>query len=265
MNSYKVLLLAAGFGSRLQPLTDIWPKCLMPINKKPLLEYWLDLMIDRGVEGIVVNTHYHAKIVKTFLEREKYFQHVTPFHEPQLLGTAGTLQANKDLFSGHTVLLVHADNFCKCDFSAFENYHFNERPEHCAITMMTFNTDNPKFSGIVEVDESNVVRAFHEKVSNPPGVTANAAVYFLTPEVCDFIFKRPSISDFSQDVIPKFMGRIATWHNSDIHRDIGTSDSLQKAQSESDFLLYANTDSWTEKFLTHPIHFELERLLANNA
>ena len=52
------LLLAAGFGSRLRPLTNEWPKCLMPIGEKPLLEYWLSNLHNLGITDVLVNTHY---------------------------------------------------------------------------------------------------------------------------------------------------------------------------------------------------------------
>jgi mannose-1-phosphate guanylyltransferase len=255
------LLLAAGLGSRLKPYTNDWPKCLMPINEKPLLEYWLDIAKELGAINVVVNTHYLAGTVKSFLERPVYKGWVTEIHEPELKGTAGTLRANEDALRDVTILLVHADNFCECDFKGFLEFHRTSRSRHCPITMMTFNTQNPRVCGIVEVDEDGVVIGFHEKVSNPPGNLANGAVYLVEPEVLQWICDRSEISDFSTQVLPHFIGRISTWHNRGTHIDIGSIESLRAAQAIVPHEAAARSetkDDWSEKFASHPIHTQIK-------
>ena len=69
LHDFKVLVLAAGYGTRLKPLTNIWPKCLMPIGKKPLLEYWLYKIKKAGFKNVYINTHYKKNIVKKFLNQ----------------------------------------------------------------------------------------------------------------------------------------------------------------------------------------------------
>jgi mannose-1-phosphate guanylyltransferase len=99
--------------------------------------------------------------------------------------------------------------------------------------MMTFETDDPRNCGIVEEDTRGLVTAFHEKVTHPPGNRANAAVYIFQPAVIDFLatLGKETI-DLSTEVIPRYLGRMCTFHNSDYHRDIGTSDSLARAERE---------------------------------
>lgn len=251
----RVLLLAAGLGTRLRPISEHWPKCLMPIGRRPLLEHWLLALRRAGVDRVMVNTHHHAKIVEAFLDRPGIRGTVQRFHEPVLLGTAGTLRANADFFRGCTTLLVHADNWVRCDLGDFLDFHRYRRPPHCAMTMMTFSTDSPQSCGIVETDEAGVVTAFHEKVGSPPGNRANGAVYLLEPEVLEWLLQHPVASDFSTQVIPAFIGRIATWHNGGVHRDIGTPESLLRAQDEvSDdepCLDEAVDDAWQVAFRSH--------------
>jgi mannose-1-phosphate guanylyltransferase len=233
----------------------------MPINGKPLLEYWLDIAKELGAKNVVVNTHYLAGTVKSFLERPVYKGWVTEIHEPELRGTAGTLRANEDALRDATTLLVHADNFCQCDFRAFLKFHQTSRPKHCPITMMTFNTQNPRVCGIVEVDEDGVVIGFHEKVSNPPGNLANGAVYLLEPEVLQWICDRPEITDFSTQVLPYFIGRIATWHNEGTHIDIGSIEALCEAQGRAQHkgaAISETSDEWLLKFASHPIHAQIK-------
>lgn len=254
-HSVKALLLAAGFGSRLQPLTNIWPKCLMPIGGIPLLEYWLEELDQLNIHDVLVNTHFHSEKVQSFLNREIYKDWIVHKYEQRLLGTAGTLFANVEYFVGSTVLFIHGDNWCQCNFQEFLYYHFFQRPKNTLMTMMTFLTDSPKTCGIVELDADGVVQGFHEKVVNPPGNLANASVYLLDPEILDLIKERPQAEDFDIDIIPELLGKIATWENIGIHRDIGSQDSLLIAQQDPLPELDAHHwDSWLNEFASHPIH-----------
>lgn len=248
-SSVRALLLAAGMGTRLKPLTDHWPKCLMPIGGRPLLEYWLQTLHSAGINDVLVNTHYQSDKVLEFLARKQFDGWVRVVHEKQLLGTAGTLRANSAFFQGGVALLIHADNWCQCDFNSFIQYHQQLRPKYCAITMMTFDTDAPQSCGIAEVDGDGVVLGFHEKVANPPGKRANAAVYLLEPEVLKWLNENQAISDFSTEVLPNYIGRIATWQNTGVHRDIGTVEALRAAQRDPlPELLWSDGDQWSSNF-----------------
>ena len=251
----RALLLAAGTGSRLRPLTDQWPKPLMPIGGRPLLEYWLESLRSVGVGEVLVNVHHHAEQMVQFLERPRYRGWVRIAHEVHPLGTAGTLSASREFFAGYTTLVAHADNWCRCDLGAFIAFHRHRRPEGCPITMMTFDTLAPETCGIVETDPTGVVVGFHEKVADPPGTRANGAVYLLEPELFDWLAQRPDLRDFSTEVLPSFLGRIATWHNSGIHRDIGTPEMLALAQQDpSPGLPWTENDAWSHWFKDHPVH-----------
>lgn len=259
------MLLAAGKGSRLRPLTNSWPKCLMPVHGVPILEYWLDLIHSLGIQDVLVNLHHLAPEVEAFLLRRKFKDWVKYVYEEELFGTAGTLRKNFKFFSGSTILLVHADNWCQCNFNDFINYHFYNRPKKCPITMMTFDSLNPQSCGIVNIDSDGIVKAFYEKVENPPGRIANGAVYLLEPEVMDLLCEDNSIFDFSTHVIPKYINRIATWHNNGIHRDIGTFDDLYEVQNHLSPAMLSNQniirckDGWSEAFDKHPIHIEIKK------
>lgn len=228
----KALLLAAGEGTRLRPVTNLVPKCLVPINAKPLLEYWLENLTKAGIDEFLVNTSYLNKQVEEFVAKSKYADKITLVHEEKLLNTGGTVLANSSFFEGEAFMLVHADNLSFCDFGEFINAHKN-RPATCEITMMLFKTDNPSSCGIVELDEFGVVQSFHEKVKNPPSDLANGAVYICEPSVLKFIqtLNKKEV-DFSLDVLPNYMGKINTYLNSIYHRDIGTIESYALAQVE---------------------------------
>ena len=133
----RALLLAAGLGTRLRPLTKTIPKCLVPIKGKPLLEIWLEGLTEAGVGPFLVNTHYLACQVEDYVNSSQYRNVLTIANEPDLLGTAGTLMKNLDFFQGEDGMLIHADNYCLADLSAFQQAH-RDRPNGCLMTMMTF-------------------------------------------------------------------------------------------------------------------------------
>lgn len=226
----RAVLLAAGLGTRLLPLTESVPKCLVQLGGRPLLDYWFESLTRANIGPFLVNTHHLAHVVRRCIEDSGYNRHVTLSHESELLGTGGTLLANRQFFNRDPVLLAHADNLCLCDFRDFREAH-ERRQASSVITMMTFRTSTPESCGIVEIDEQGVVTSFYEKVDNPPGHIANGAVYIVEPTAVDFLASlNKHYIDFSTEVIPRFIGQIYTWANTEIHHDIGTPDGLEKAK-----------------------------------
>jgi len=226
----KALLLAAGLGTRLQPITHRIQKCLVPISGKPLIEYWLDNLSQTSITDFLINTHHHAYQMQSYIQRSKYASKVTLVHEENLLLTGGTILQNRDFINNKTFMLVHADNLCLCDFNAFIKAH-TSRPKNTLITMMLFHTSNPESCGIVECDEEGIVQHFYEKVIAPPSNLANGAIYICEPEIIDFLVSlNQKEIDFSTEVIPHFLGRINTFLNKEYHRDIGTLESYATAQ-----------------------------------
>lgn len=228
---HAAILLAAGKGTRLAPLSNEWPKCLMPIGDRPLLDYWLFLLRRAGVSGVFVNTHTHAEHVKRYLERPMFADWATPYYEQELLGTAGTVRALAPYLGDEPVLVAHADNLIDCDLDSFFEAH-RLRSTGTVITMMTFASPNPRSCGIVEVNAEGVVERMEEKPADPKSSMANAAVYIFDREVIDLIVANESISDLSTELLPRFMGRIQAWHNGATLRDIGSPEQLTLAQRD---------------------------------
>lgn len=226
----KAILLAAGFGTRLRPLTDNIPKCLVPIKGKPLLEIWLEKLTNSGVNDIVINAHYLSAVVSQYICKSKYKDNIFLTFESHLLGTAGTVnKVLKFIDKGEDILLVHADNYCLDDLVEFIEYHKN-RPKECLMTMMTFKCDIPKNYGIVKINEKNVLINFFEKKENiNEGNLANAAIYILSVEFLEIMQKKYIDSfDFSNDIIPYFLNKIYVYQSKKLIVDIGTVENYNK-------------------------------------
>ena len=227
----RTFLLAAGLGTRLRPITYNIPKCLVSIKGLPLLGIWLKRLTEANIGPFLINTHYLPEQVEAFIKASPYCEQVTLINEIELKGTAGSLIANLDFFQGEEGLIIHADNYCLADFTAFQRAHIN-RPPECLMTMMTFRTNNPSSCGIVKLDERGIVSDFYEKADHPPGNLANGAIYILTPELLKKLGTDYRESkNFSTEIINQFIGRIYSYETSQIFIDIGNPDNYDQANS----------------------------------
>src|SRR5262249_8718461 len=115
----RALLLAAGLGTRLRPLTNRVPKCLVRINGIPLIDYWFDLLLKTSVERVLVNTHHLADVVRLHVAQSRWRDRIDLVHEANLLGTGGTILENSEYFKQRPFLVAHADNLTLFDLHKF--------------------------------------------------------------------------------------------------------------------------------------------------
>lgn len=227
----KALLLCAGFGTRLRPITNKIPKCLVKVNETTILENWLNKLENAGFSEVLINTHYlHNKVSDYLLSRKKSKIKIEVTYEEKLLGTAGTLIKNQEFFRDSKIALIHSDNMT--NFKIRELIKADAyRPDNCLLTMLTFTTDTPESCGIVVCDHNNILREFYEKNLDPPSNIANAAIYVFDNILLDLLVKKYChFKDFSKEVIPILIGKIFTYYTKEKLIDIGTPESLMKAK-----------------------------------
>ncbi len=230
------LLLAGGLGSRLKPLTNDIPKCLVPILGRPLLDIWIETCLNFNMAPIIINLCYLSEKVEEYLQSSPlYLKNKEKFillYEEELQGTGGTLLSQEYILDKNTFFVAHADNLSFFSMQDFYTIHKN-RPENCIITAMTFTTNTPKTCGIFDLDSQNIAKGFYEKVENPPSNLANGAVYFMEAQVFDILKQSDKTKpDISLDLLPYCLGRIQTFHNDTYHRDIGNIESYNTAQND---------------------------------
>src|SRR5438309_11324826 len=125
----KAFLLAAGHGTRLRPITDNIPKCLVPIRGTPLLSIWLELCKQFGIDEVLINIHAHAAIGRDFLQQNAYGIRAHVVEQEQLLGSAGTLRCNRDWVAAEDEFWVfYADVLCHPDLGNMLRLHRQRRP-----------------------------------------------------------------------------------------------------------------------------------------
>lgn len=223
----KVLVLAAGLGTRLYPLTETMPKCLVPIAGRPLLDYWFDRFAEAGLREILVNTHHLAGRMRAYIERinETGDFDVSETFEPRLLGSGGTVHANRDFADdADHCLIVYADIFSDVDLSEFLRVHCSHSDP---FTMLLFRAPDPRKCGIVELDGEGRVVAFEEKPRNPRSDLANGGVYAVTADAYREMADMNRF-DIGYQVLPAFVGRMRGWEWHGYHQDVGCLEALRR-------------------------------------
>jgi mannose-1-phosphate guanylyltransferase len=225
----KAFLLAAGVGSRLRPITDTTPKCMVAIGGRPLLDIWLDELDRAGVDEVLVNLHHLPDVVRNHLAARTGTPAVRTFFEPELLGSAGTLAANRAWVGGEQMFLAcYADNLTDFDLRSLTETH----QAHGAIATLTvFHSERPSAGGVVELDAAGTVTGFTEKPSQPVSDLVNAGMYAFHPCVLDEI-SGPPPRDIGYDLLPRLVGRAKAMPVAGYFRDIGTPEAYQRAQQE---------------------------------
>ncbi len=226
------MILAGGLGTRLRPLTDSLPKCLVPIKGRPLVDYWIDALAASGVKRAWVNTHAHADRVRDYIQRVNTSGrlNLAESHEPKLLGSAGTIAANADIADdADDVIVVYADNFSDIDLARMLAFH---RSHGDPCTMLLFRAPDPSACGIAELDDHGRVVSFVEKPSEPKSDLANGGVYIVTADAYREIAAMEAF-DIGFEVLPKFVGRMRGWPWEGYHLDIGTPEALAKARRDA--------------------------------
>ncbi len=223
----KAFLLAGGLGERLRPLTDDFPKCLMPVAGRPLLSYWVTLFERYGITEVLINLHHLPDPVVEYLRslgnRRVRFR---IFREDRLLGSAGTIAANADFIRGEKdYYILYADNLTNVNLESLARFH---REHHGILSMGLFRTPAPWQCGIVELDSHGLVTSFQEKPAHPLSNLANAGVFMASADLLAHI-PQVSVADLGQHVLPKLIGHMYGYEMREYLQDIGTMENYLSA------------------------------------
>ncbi len=225
----KAFLLAAGKGTRLQPLTLHTPKCLVPVGGRPLIEYWFDLFQVHGIGEVLVNTSHLSEKVRTYLSGNSRDIRIEVTFEENLLGSGGTIKKNWDFVKAEeSFFIFYADNLTNMDLDKMSRFHHEKKRD---FTLALFRVPNPRECGIVELDKDSTVVSFTEKPANPVSDTAFAGVMLSTGALADF-FPDKDTFDLGYDVLPRLAGRAAGYITEDYLLDIGTREKLYRAEED---------------------------------
>lgn len=237
----KAMILAAGLGTRLRPLTKNLPKQMLPLAGKPLLEYTIEWLGRHGIKDIVINLyHCPEAIVNYFGPGTRWEVNITYAPEKQLWGTAGAVKRMAWYLKDGPFLVIYGDNLSTCDLSCLCQFHQSHRRSRRARqglgTIALHYRENPTSSGIVQLDENQRIIRFLEK---PEGARVfshlvNAGIYILEPEVLDYI-PPGQFYDFGHDLFPRLLAEGQTLYGymmAEYILGVDTIESYLQAQSD---------------------------------
>jgi len=226
----KAFLLAAGLGTRLRPITNKIPKCLVKIHNQPLLYYWLKLCEKYGVNEVIINLHYLPEKVKECLEKNQTAVRLKTVYEEELFGSGGTIFKNKDFVKGEeSFFIFYADNLTNVNLDKIKSFH---KTHNGFLTMGLFMTNSPENCGIAELDGNKRIIDFVEKPKKPKSNLANAGIYLARQEIFSFFPNDNKLIDFGVDILPKLVNKMYGYLISEYLIDIGTMENYEKAQKE---------------------------------
>ncbi|MFZ0320855.1 MAG: nucleotidyltransferase family protein [Candidatus Sulfotelmatobacter sp.] len=226
----KAFLLAGGLGTRLRPITDKVPKCLVPIRGTPLLNIWLDLCFRSGITEVLINLHAHAETIEQYLRKLDSPVQVRVVHEEQLLGSAGTLAANRSWVENDPAFwILYSDVLTKANLCRMAEFHSSRSHDGRLATLGLYRVPDPSRCGVAISDSNGVIIGFEEKPQLPRSNWVFSGLMVATPGFLDLI-PRSLPADIAFDVLPRMLGKMMAYPIHDYLLDIGTISNYQKAQ-----------------------------------
>jgi mannose-1-phosphate guanylyltransferase len=224
----KAFLLAGGNGTRLRPLTDSVPKCLVPIRGIPLLDIWLDLCALSGISDVLINIHAHTKLIEQHLSRTQPPVNVRLIREGSLLGSAGTIAANRDwIGTDGAFWVLYSDVLTTMDLRRMGEFH---RHNEDIATLGLYRVPDPSRCGVALTDEEGLITEFEEKPEAPRGDWVFSGIMAASPKLFDAI-PRSVPADISFHVLPRLLGKMRAYLIHDYLLDIGTLFNYRQAQT----------------------------------
>jgi mannose-1-phosphate guanylyltransferase len=191
----KAMVLAAGLGTRLRPLTYEVTKPMVPVLDRPVMEHIVELLDKHGFEEVIANLHYFPDSI-----REYFGERLSYRFEDELLGTAGGVRGCADFFGEEPFLVISGDALTDIDLQAFAARH---KETGGVATLAVKQVPDTREYGVVLHDREGRITGFQEK---PPPEEAlsdlgNCGIYMFDPKIFDYFPSRPFV-DWAQDVFP---------------------------------------------------------------
>jgi mannose-1-phosphate guanylyltransferase/mannose-1-phosphate guanylyltransferase/phosphomannomutase len=218
------MVLAAGLGTRLRPLTYEITKPMVPVLDRPVMAHIVDLLDRHGFERVVANLHYFPETI-----REHFGERLEYRHEPELLGTAGGVRACADFFGGESFLVISGDALTDIDLGAFVARH---RASGGVATLAVKRVADTREFGVVLHDREGRITGFQEKPNPDEALSdlGNCGIYIFEPEIFDYFPERP-FADWAQDVFPALLEHDVPFHIHELREywnDVGSLGELRQ-------------------------------------
>ncbi len=230
----KAMILAAGLGTRLKPLTEEIAKPMVPIVNKPVMEHTLALLARHGIRDLFVNIHYYPEAMREhFGDGSRWGVNLTFSYEEELLGTAGGVKKLEREFAGDDFLVISGDALTDLDLTSLMAYHKSKRS---IATLVLTPVDDPSIYGVVITGDDGLITGFQEKPSREAARShlANSGIYAFSPEVLEMI--PAGFYDFGSQLFPRWMeeGRpFYGYRHHDYWNDVGSIEEYRRGNFDA--------------------------------
>ena len=200
----KAMIMAAGLGTRLRPLTNMVSKPMVQMAGRPCLEHTIRLLRKYGVTDIVINLHYMPDAIRKHFGRgEKFGVNITYSYEDELLGTAGGVKNVEDFFEGEPFIVISGDAITDINLDIFYSYH---KSQGNIATLGLKKVPDPTHFGVVRLNDVGHITDFQEKPSWEEAISklANTGIYLFENEIFDYI-PAGEFYDFGEHVFPALL------------------------------------------------------------
>src|SRR6266566_1785937 len=220
----RTMVLAAGLGTRLRPLTYQITKPMVPVLDRPVMEHILDLLARHSFEQVIANLHYFPDSI-----REHFGARISYNYEPELLGTAGGVRACADFLGDGSFLVISGDALTDIDLTAMAATHARAGG---IATLAVKQVPDTREYGVVLHDRDGRVTGFQEKPDPEEALShlGNCGIYIFEPRIFDYFPDRPFV-DWAQDVFPVLLENDVPFHIHEVREywnDIGSLSELRK-------------------------------------
>lgn len=182
------MILAAGFGTRLRPLTDTCPKPLIDVGGKPMIAFALELVRSAGITEIAINLHHLGKQIRDTLGHGKiHGVHITYFEEDPILDTGGGISAARSFLEGGDFVVLNADTVTDLPLTEMIAFH---RERRATATMFLRRDPEAARYGLIEIDSHGRIRRFlgqPAEVDEPLTRLMFGGVHILSPRVFEYL------------------------------------------------------------------------------
>lgn len=230
----KAMLLAAGAGTRLRPLTYETPKPMVPVVNRPVIHHVLDNLLKHGVQEVMINLHMHPEQVRGYCgDGSRWSLKIRYSHEPKLMGTAGAIKKSESFFKGEPFFVMSGDGLSDIDLTAMWNFH---RKRGSIATMATKRIDARFEYGVTLTDGGQKIKGFMEKPSwgDVFSNKVNTGIYLFEPEVLK-LMPKGKVYDFGHDLWPKLLKLkkpIYAYETDAYWCDVGNLAEYRRAQAD---------------------------------
>ena len=231
----KAMVLAAGLGTRLRPLTYELPKPMVPILGRPVMEHILRLLGRHGFDDVIANLHYFPDLIRDrFGDGSSCGVRLDYRFEPELMGTAGGVRNVRDHFGDETFLVISGDALTDIDLTALWETH--KRTGGIA-TLALKRVDDPSELGVVIVADDGRIQGFQEKPAPAEALSnlGNCGIYVFEPEIFDYFPEREFV-DWAMDVYPKLLEQDVGFYGHEIEEywnDVGSLEEYRQGNFDA--------------------------------